>query len=225
MIPTEYGIQELQVEGRMTDSMQIISGVTSAALFLATFLALWISGRIILRNYDGNNRVLHFILWLALAGLILTPLLDFILYLGSILNLIIPSSDQSGTISVFLGMAPFMYFLTIRLILGIAVYGLTLYYIRRLEVPDRLPNIQGLKLRNWEFGFILLGIAGLVNNIVRGIVFNFVSINFPSLITSFDQSQLFIGFWITWLIAFIILIGAMFCMNELLYRREDKLSS
>lgn len=208
----------------MADSMQIIHGVTSVALFLATFAALWISGRIILRNYDGNNRVLHFILWLALAGLIHTPLLDFILYLGSILNLIIPSSDQSGSISVFLGMAPILNFLTIRLILGIAVYGLTLYYVRKLVVPDRLPYIQGLRLSDWEFGFILLGIAGLMNNIVRGIVFNFVSINFPSLITSFDQAQLIKGFWITWLIAFLILIGTLFCMNELLYRREDKLS-
>jgi hypothetical protein len=127
--------------------------------------------------------------------------------------------------ATFLGMAPFMYFLTIRLILGIAVYGLTLYYARKLVAPDRLLYIKRLQLSNWEFGFVLLGVAGLVNNIVGGIVINFVSINFPSSILHFDQTQLLIGFWITWLIAFIILIGAMFCMNELLYRREDKLSS
>jgi hypothetical protein len=205
----------------MNDSMQIIGVVASAAIFLATFLALWISGRIILRNYDGKNRVLHIILWLSLAGLIHTPLRDIILYLGSILNLIIPSWDEFGSISVSLGMAPFLYFSTITLILGIAVYGLTLYYASKLVASDRLLYIQRLQLSNWEFGFLLLGIAGLVNNIVRGIVINFVSIYFPGLISLFDLAQ---GFWITWLIAFIILIGTLFCMNELIYRREDKLS-
>jgi fumarate reductase subunit D len=88
----------------------------------------------------------------------------------------------------------------------------------------RLPFIQGLQLSSWEFRFVLLGIAGQVNNMVSGIVVNFVSIYFPSLTAQLDLTQLFKGFWISWLIAFIILILILFCMNELLYRREKKLS-
>lgn len=209
----------------MNDSMQLISGVESAVLFLATFPALWISGRIILRNYTGEYRALQIFLWLALGGLILTPLMDFLRYLGSVLNFFIPSSDKLGIISVFLGMAPFLYYSTITLILGIAVYGLALYHARKQVVQSKLPFIQGLKICNWEFGFVLLGIAGLVNHMVGGIVVNFVSIYFPGLTTQLDLTQLFKGFWISWLIAFIILIVTLFCMNELLYRRENKLFS
>jgi len=207
----------------MNDSMRLINGVESAILFLATFPALWISGRIILRNYTGEYRALQIILWLTLGGLILTPLTDLLRYLGSVLNLFIPSSDKLGIISVFLGMAPFLFYSTISLIQGIAVYGLTLYYARKLVVQGKLPFIRGLKLSNWEFGFVLLGLAGLVNRMVNGIVVNFVSIYFPSLTNQLNLNQLFIGFWISWLIAYIILIIILFWMNELLYRRENEL--
>ena len=208
----------------MNYSVQLISGVESASLFLATIPALWISGRIILHNYPGEYRALQIFLWFALGGQILTPLMHFFRYLSSVLTLLIPSSNMFGSVSVFLGMAPYQYFSTIILIQGIAVYGLSLYYVRKLVTQGRLPFIQGLQLSSWEFRFVLLGIAGQVNNMVSGIVVNFVSIYFPSLTAQLDLTQLFKGFWISWLIAFIILILILFCMNELLYRREKKLS-
>jgi hypothetical protein len=209
----------------VNDSMQLISSVESAAMFLVTFPALWISGRIILRNYAVENRALQIFLWLALGGLILTPLIDFIRYLSYVLYLIIPSSDKFNNVSVFLGMAPYLYYTTITLVLGIAVYSLAFYHSRKLVAQSKLPFIQGLQISNWEFGFVLLGIAGLVNHMVSRIVVNFVSIYIPSLTAQLDITQLFKGFWISWLIGFIILIVTLFCMSELLNRRENKLFS
>jgi hypothetical protein len=206
----------------MIDSIQLISSVYSTALFLATLPALWISGRIVLRNYAGEYRAFQIVLWLAFGGLILISFMDFLRYLSYALNLVIPSS-KSDSISVFLGMAPFLYYSMISLILGIAVYGLTLYYARKLVAQGKLPFIKGLELSNWEFGFVLLGMAGLVNRMVNGIVVNFVTIYIPSLTDQLDLTQLSKGFWISWLIGFIILIVTLFCMNELLYRRENKL--
>jgi hypothetical protein len=209
----------------MNDSMQLISSIGSASIFLVSFPALWISGRIILRNYAVENRTLQIILWLSLGGLILIPLMDFIRYLGYVLYLIIPSSDKFGSTLVFLGMAPYMYYSMISLILGITVYGLAFYHVRNQLTQSKLSFIQGLHISNWEISFIILGIAGLVNRMVGGIVVNFVSIYFPSLTAQLDQTQLSKGFWISWLIGFIILIVTLFFMNRLLNRNENKLFS
>ena len=207
----------------MNDIIQLVDGVVSVALFLTALPALWISGRIVLRNYTGEYRALQIVLWLTLGGLILIPFMDFLRYLSFVLDLIIPSSGKFNSISVFLGMAPFLFYSTITLVLGIVVYGLTLYYARKLLAQGKLPFVRGLVLGNWEFGFVLLGIAGLVNRMVNGIVANFVNIRIPGLTDQLDLAQLSKGFWISWLIAFIILTVTLFCMNELLFRRENKL--
>jgi hypothetical protein len=209
----------------MNNSMLLINNVESAAMFLVTIPALWIAGRILLRNYAGQNRALQILLWFTLGGLILTPLMDFIRYLSYILYLIIPSSDKFNSASVLLGMAPYLYYSTITLVLGIAVYGLALFHARKLVAQNKLPFIQGLQISNWEFGFVLLGIAGLVNHMVGGIIVNFVTIYFPSLTAQLNQAQLSKGFWISWLIGFIILIVTLFFMSELLNRRANKFFS
>ncbi len=207
----------------MDSNAEWLSTAGSIGYFLAAFPALWISGRIVLRNYIGEYRALRIVLWLTLGGLILIPFMDFLRYLSFVLDLIIPSSGKFNSLSVFLGMAPFLYYSAITLILGIAVYGLALYYARKLVAQGNLPFIQGLELDNWEFWFVLLGIAGLVNRMVNGIVANFVNIRIPGLTDQLDLTQLSKGFWISWLIAFIVLIVTLFSMNELLYRRENKL--
>lgn len=206
----------------MEDSMQLIDSIGSIARFLLALPALWISGRIVVRNYAGQYRSFFVILWLALAGLILTPMIDFFGYLGNLVGMFIPPSGRFD-IPIFLGVAPGWYFTLVALLLGASVYGLTIFSIHKFLYPGKLPFLQGVKITNWEFGFVLLGIAGLVNQMVRGIVINFVFIYFPSLIDQFDITQHFIGFWITWGIALILLAVTYFLMTEMLYRRENKL--
>ena len=208
----------------MNNSMLLINNVASVLMFLVTFPALWIAGRIILRNFTDENRAFKVLLWFTLGGLILIPLVDIIRYLSYILYLIIPSSDKFNSATVFLGMAPYIYYTTIALVLGIVVYGLAFYLARMLVSQNKLHFIQGFKISNWEFGFIILGIAGLVNRVVGGIVVNFVTIYIPSLTAQLDQAKLSLGFWISWLIGIILLIVTIFFMNELLNRRENKVS-
>ncbi len=209
----------------MNNSMLLINNIESVLMFLVTFPALWIAGRIILRNFTDENKALKVLLWFTLGGLILIPLVDIIRYLSYILYLIIPSSDKFNSATVFLGVAPYIYYSTIALVLGIVVYGLAFYQARMLVSQNKLHFIQGFKISNWEFGFIILGIAGLVNRVVGGIVVNFVTIYIPSLTAQLDQTQLSRGFWISWLIGFVVLILTLFLLSELPNRSKNKLSS
>jgi hypothetical protein len=202
----------------MDSSAQLMSSIQSIAVFLAAFPALWIAGRITLRNYSGNDRATQMFLWLALGGFILTPLTDFLRYLSSLFSLIIPSLWDSGNIMVFLGEGPFLMYSTITLILGIFVYGLALYDGRMMIADGNIPLVQELQLESWELGFILLGIVGLINDMVNGVVVSFVNIYLPSLTAQQGLAQLSTGFWISWLIAIVVLLVTLFIMRGRTHR-------
>jgi hypothetical protein len=204
----------------MDAGLQLMNSVVTICQFLAAFPALWISGRIILRNDAGDNPTTQLFLWLALGGLILTPLADFLRYLGSLFSLIISSFRDSNPITIFLGVGPFWTFSTITLILGIVVYGLAYYYARRMIAQGEIPLIRALQLENWELGFALLGVVGLINQMVKGIAFGFVSINLPDLTAQQSLTQLLKGFWASWLIAFLVLLVTLFVINERISKSE-----
>jgi len=206
------------------ESYEWLSTTGSIGYFLAAFPALWISGRMILRNYAEDHRTTRLFIWLALGGLILIPIADCLRYTISILSLIVPLFWNSATVTVFLGMGPFMASSGITTALGIVVYGLALYSLRSIFVGNKIPIIQEYRVEKWEQGFVLLGIAGLVNRMVSGLVTGFVSMYLPLLTDDKDLAQLLAGFWITWLLAFLILLVTMWIMNERLSRRENELS-
>lgn len=209
----------------MDSNVEWLSTVGSIGYFLAVFPALWISGRIILRNYSGDNRTAQIFLWLALGGLILAPLTDSLRYLSSILSQIVPFFRISADVTVFLGMGSFMVYSGITLVLGIVVYSLALYYLRMIVVRGKIPIVQELQIVKWELGFVLLGIAGLINHMVSSLVISFVSISLPSLTDDKDIAQLLSGFWISWLLAFLVLLVTLWIMNDRLSKREDDLPS
>lgn len=209
----------------MDSNVEWLSTVGSIGYFLAVFPALWISGRIILRNYSGDNRTAQIFLWLALGGLILAPLTDSLRYLSSILSQIVPFFRISADVTVFLGMGSFMVYSGITLVLGIVVYSLALYYLRMIVVRGKIPIVQELQIVKWELGFVLLGIAGLINHMVSSLVISFVSISLPNLTDDKDIAQLLSGFWISWLLAFLVLLVTLWIMNDRLSKREDDLPS
>jgi len=202
-----------------------LSTIGSIAYFLAAIPALWISGRIILRNYAGGQKTTAMLLWLALGGLILAPMIDFLRYLSAVLSLIMPLFWNQASISVILGMGSFMIYSGITLGLGVVVYGVTLYYLPKTIVPGKLLIAQEWQLEGRERGFILLGIAGLVNQMVSGLVTGFVSIYLPSLAQEQDWTQLSSGFWISWVLSFLVLLVTMLVMNGRLLKREVDLLS
>ncbi len=206
----------------MNASSQLISSIESILMFLAAFPALWISGRVILRNLSQESRFTQILLWLALGGLILIPLTDFLSCLSSVVSLLLPPAERSASISVVLGTGPYLFYATLTLLLGIAVYILALSNTRRILSQGKSLLVQAVQLRNWELGFVSLGIVGLINRMVRGVVVGFVSIYLPSLTTQLDSGQLSKGFWISWLVAFLILLVTLFVMNERIYKRENE---
>jgi hypothetical protein len=193
--------------------------IYSVCVFLAVFPALWISGRIILRNVAGEDPTTQLFLWLALGGFIFNPLADLLRYFLSFLSLIIPPLWNFTLMTVSLGMGPFLAYSTIILILGIAVYGLSYSYARRLIAQGEFPLFRALQLENWELGLALLGVISLLNRMVRGIVEGFVSINLNDLASRLNLSPQK-GFWISWLIALLILLATLFAINERLSRSE-----
>lgn len=209
----------------MDSNAEWLSTVGSIGYFLAALPALWISGRIILRNYSGDNRTAQIFLWLALGGLILAPMTDFIRYISSILSLIVPFFRISADVTVFLGMGSFMVYSGITSVLGIIVYCLALYYLRKMIVEGMIPIVQELQIVKWELGFVLLGIAGLINHMVSSLVISFVTIYLPNLTDDKDIAQLLSGFWISWLLAFLVLFVTLWIMNNRLSKREDDLLS
>jgi len=67
----------------MDAGFETLYSVESILIFLATIPALWISGRIILRNPISQDRSTRLFLWLALGGFFLialvTPLQEAVL--------------------------------------------------------------------------------------------------------------------------------------------------
>lgn len=207
----------------MDASSGFLSSVGSIGYFLAAFPALWLAGRIILRNYAGGHRATQIILWLALGGLFVTPITDALRYLLSVVELVIPWFWNTIPITVFLGMGQFMAYSAMRLAFGLAVYGLALYFLRSIIKTVRDIIAQFWQVEDWEVGCALLGIAGLVNYMVSGLVIGFVSLYLPSLTDTWTITQLSRGFWISWLIGSLVLLVLLFFMNERLSKREQAL--
>ena len=207
----------------MDNNLQLVNTIESIGVFLAAFPALWISGSIVLRNFATETRAIQILLWLALGGLFLAPVTDIVRYTTSILSLIIPSLRNANPTMVLLGVGPFLLYSTLSMILGILIYGFALYYARLRIIHDQTVFRQRLQLTNLELGFVILGIAGLVNQMVRGIVVRLVTLYIPGLTALQDLTLGLSGFWISWLLAVLILIVILFIMNEKIYRNENEI--
>jgi hypothetical protein len=205
----------------MEDNMQLLISAESIAFFLAVFPALWISRRIISRNYSTNNLITRVFLWLALGGLILSPMIDFINYLGDTLQLIVPSLRNLNPVMVFLGVGPYLFFTSINLILGVLVYVLGLYFARKIVADHKIPLAQGMRLDKWENVIIILGFVGLINRAIVGIIVKFVSIYLPGLTASLNIAQGLMGFWASWILALVILLGTLFIFNTHITLKRD----
>jgi hypothetical protein len=70
---------------------------------------------------------------------------------------------------------------------------------------------------------VILGVVGLINHMIHGVVIGFVSLYLSNLTTQLNLAQLLKGFWISLLVAFLILLVTLFLMDERLYTRENEL--
>jgi hypothetical protein len=124
--------------------------------------ALWVSGRILLRNPIATDRVTQVFLWLVLGGFFTIPLVDILSNIG---NLVIANlqADQPD-LPVRIGTTSLMW--------NLIIYAVGIYLGQRAMTRLGVPFIKELALTPFERSFMVLGLAGLFNHAVSGILIN-----------------------------------------------------
>jgi hypothetical protein len=195
----------------MDAGFETLYSVGSILIFLATIPALWISGRIILRNPISQDRSTRLFLWLALGGFFLIALVDLISLLRDVISLAIPSDQNATVFPLFLGTTSWQVYVAIVIAMGIIIYSFAVYYGQQLILKQGLPVIKELTLSSLEQGFIVLGLAGLFNHMIRGIVLNFIWLRIP--MSTSISSEGYIGSFVGWIIALLVLAIVIIFMN------------
>jgi hypothetical protein len=192
-------------------NFQLVYSISNIIMFLAVIPALWVSGRIILRNPVLEERSISLFLWLVLGGFFLIPMIDVLAELRSLISFIVSPEENMGAIPIFLGTTSWLLYSIISLALTIFVYAVAIYYGRLLLAKHGLPVIEQLSLNNMEQGFVVLGFAGLFNAMIHGIVMNFLWIG-----NTGATRTVTLGSWgamLGWILAFLILALAIIYMN------------
>lgn len=195
----------------MDANFQLVYSISNIIMFLAVIPALWVSGRIILRNPVLEERSISLFLWLVLGGFFLIPMIDVLAELRSLISFIVSPEENMGAIPIFLGTTSWLLYSIISLALTIFVYAVAIYYGRLLLAKHGLPVIEQLSLNNMEQGFVVLGFAGLFNAMIHGIVMNFLWIG-----NTGATRTVTLGSWgamLGWILAFLILALAIIYMN------------
>jgi hypothetical protein len=195
----------------MDANFQPLDTIVSIAIFFAAIPALWVSGRLILRSRISGSHLSRLFLWLILGGFFLIPLVDLISYFRDIFQLLIPSNQNVTEFPLFLGKTSWLLYSTIAIAMGIVVYSFAIYFGKRIITQHKLPVVEELHFSSLEQVFIVLGFAGLFNYMIKGIVVNFLWMRIP--VSASVSFQGFIGSFIGWIIAFLVLAIAIFVMN------------
>ncbi len=104
------------------------------------------------------------------------------------------------------------------------VYLVVFVSLYRLKDESEIPILQKLQITDMEYILIMMAIAGLVNRIVKGLVLGFVQITTPFQFSQQIQGNTQIGFWISWVVAFLILLAVLSSMKARLMGRNTELA-
>lgn len=209
-------------EDAVDAKFQIVNSISNFILFLAVIPALWLSGRIILRNPIHSDRAIQVFLWLVLGGFFLIPLIDLLVYLRSLISLLVSPEENMMKVQLFLGTTSWFLYSAISLVVAAAIYAVAIIYGRRFLIEHGQPVIEQLSLNDMEQAFTVLGLAGLLSSMIHGIVGNFLGI-----LDTGSARTVTLGHWgviLGWVLGFLILIVAILFMNQKLENAEDKFS-
>jgi hypothetical protein len=176
-----------------------IAGLAVAGILLPTVIS-WIRNEHFRRLL--SRPFARLILWISLGTLFSFPLIDFIIWLGTLVPVISPSSAPSST-KGYISLQVFSYFLFILLIL---VYG-SIYWLSRnyLKSKDPLNRIGRF--------FIISSVASLVYRGINGL-FSFIpALDLP---LNAQQNAGFTGFVIQFLIGLVFFIAVLAGLNTFL---------
>jgi len=207
-------------EDPVDTNLQIVSSISNIIMFLAVIPALWVSGRIIIRNPVSSDHSIMLFLWLILGGFFLIPMTDLLSYLRNLLSIIVSPDENMMEMPLFLGTTSWFWYSIISLVVAITIYAIAFIYGRKLLMEHGQPLIEGLSLNDVEQAFIVLGLAGLLSSMIHGIVGNFLWILNTDTGTARSMP---LGPWgaiLGWVLAFLILIVVILLMNQKLLKEE-----
>ena len=197
----------------MSAPSYILNTIYSFAWLFAVIFALWIAGRIILRNLSqvqehkddmALKRPLILMIWLALGGLFVTPLQDLIGIIDAFVETFVPlfsiPASQFVTVS---GTEPWPLFTSMRGALLLLVYGLALWLGLKVLHIWNIPNILSIRVTPFEKVFMILAFGGLVYRAVYTVVVLVISSGATAL--SLRLGSQLAGDGISWILALLLL--------------------
>jgi len=217
----------------MATTINIIDSFYSIALYLVLLPALWVAGKIILSQIpviqgaqDGSispiRRRVLFLYWIVLAGLFVLPLTDLVglgyLLLGAVLPDVY-NNEVTGMTTMWGSMSWSLYAGTQFLFTSL-VYGFLLFHLRKIDQEIVLPYLGNIRMTKIERVFLILGIAGLANQLISATVSRFVWLHVPFITGQISQGV--VGITISWLLALILLALIYLVINSQLLSKEDE---
>jgi hypothetical protein len=197
----------------MSEPSNILNAIYSLAWLLAVIFALWIAGRIILRNISQVRehkddmvleRPLILMTWLALGGLFAIPLLDLIGLLRAFVETFVPlftiPASQFVTVS---GTEPWPLFTGMRGVLFLLVYGLALWLGLKVLRIWNVPIGLSIRVTPFEKVFVILAFGGLAYRAVYAVVGLVISSGATAL--SFRLGSQLAGEGLSWILALLLL--------------------
>ena len=197
----------------MSAPSYILNTIYSIALLLAVISAPWIAGKIILRNLSQVQehkddtvleRPLILMIWLALGGLFVTPLLDLIGIIDVFVETFVPlfaiPASQFVTVS---GTEPWPLFTSMRGALLLLVYGLALWLGLKVLSIWNIPIDLSIRVTPFEKVFMILAFGGLAYRAVVTVVGLVISSGATAL--SFRLGSQLAGEGISWILALLLL--------------------
>lgn len=214
----------------MSAPSYVLNTIYSLAWLLAIIFALWIAGRIILRNISqvqenkddmALERPLILMIWLALGGLFAIPLLDLIGIIDAFVETFVPlfaiPASQFVTIS---GTEPWPLFTGMRGALLLLVYGLALWLGLRVLRIWNTPIDLSIRVTPFEKVFMILAFGGLAYRAVDAVVGLVISTGASAL--SLRLGSQLAGDGISWILALLLLGLILLVMLNRLDARLQK---
>ena len=197
----------------MSAPSNILNTIYSLAWLLAIIFALWIAGRIILRNISqvqenkddmALERPLILMIWLALGGLFAIPLLDLIGIIDAFVETFVPlfaiPASQFVTVS---GTEPWPLFTGMRGALFLLVYGLALWLGLKVLRIWNIPIDLSIRVTPFEKVFMILAFGGLAYRAVDAVVGVVISTGASAL--SLRLGSQLAGDGISWILGLLLL--------------------
>ncbi len=202
------------------DTLGLLFNVLDVALAL---FALWIAGRIVLRNLSfvhnkiSSNRAIQLLIWLALGEIFILLLLDLL----GLIQLITTLSSETGEAYTLWGSVPPLVYDLSTVFTVLFIYSATLTIGWKPLFKRVPPILEAIQFNVYEKVFSLLAIAALVNHVIRFIIHSVIWQQTPLEVEGLGKG--IAGFFAGWLTGLLIVAIIIYVMSELLEKQTEKM--